>query len=411
MSPRQNTCTVDKPDAMQLTEKEIAFIEEHERTDTARLLLDASRYPEIDIPFVVEQLIVRRQIKDKLPVWYANKALVFPSKIAAEQCSSELTACYKQQLIHENDHVCDLTGGLGVDSYYYSLKARKVTYIERFERYAEAARENYRTLGAGNITVLNGNGEQLANGIDDADVFYLDPARRGEGNKRVFALSDCEPNLTTLSPVLLRKTPKVIAKISPMADIRHTLNLLPETTEVHVVSVRNECKELLFVMEGGKTEQPVQVVCVNFLSDGGMERFVFSPGEEQNAAPQFAGSVGKYLYEPNASLLKAGAFKVATTRFPVSKLHTNSHLYTSDILAEGFPGRVFLVDEVMPFSSALCKKLAKEQLCANITVRNFPLTVDALREKTKIRDGGTVYLFASTLSDGTKVLIRTGKLS
>lgn len=208
---------------MKLTEKQIAFVEEHSQADTARLLLDASRYPDMDIPLVVEQIIARRQIKDKLPAWYANKALVFPSKIAAEQCSSEATARYKQQLIDEGDHICDLTGGLGIDSYYYSLKAKKVTYIERFANYTEAARENFKTLGAGNITVINGDGEQLAKDINGVDVYYLDPARRGGGNKRVFALSDCEPDLTTLYPVLLKHAPKLIAKISPMADIMHTL--------------------------------------------------------------------------------------------------------------------------------------------------------------------------------------------
>lgn len=395
---------------MKLTEKLIAFIEEHSQTDTSRLLLNASRYPEIDIPFVVEQITARRQIKDKLPVWYTNKALVFPSKIAAEQCSSEQTARYKQQLVKEDDHVCDLTGGLGIDSYYYALKARKVTYIERFESYAEAACSNYEALHADNITVLNGNGEELSKEIKDVDVFYLDPARRGDGNKRVFALSDCEPDLTALYPALLERAPKVIAKISPMADIMHTLALLPGTTEVHVVSVRNECKELLFVIERGKEEPvPVHIVCVNFPANGELEEFTFSPEEERSTVSVFAQTVGKYLYEPNASLLKAGAFKVITTNYPVKKLHINSHLYTSDTLVPNFPGRTFNVEETFPFTSALCKRIVKNIPQANITVRNFPLTVEILRGKTKIKDGGETYLFATTLANGNKVLIKTGK--
>lgn len=395
---------------MKLTEEQIAFIEEHSQADAARLLLNASRYPDMDIPFVVEQIIARRQIKDKLPAWYANKALVFPSKIAAEQCSSEKTARYKQLLINESDHICDLTGGLGVDSYYYSLKAKKVTYIERFANYTECARGNFMTLGTENITVINGNGEELAKDINAVDVYYLDPARRGGGNKRVFALSDCEPDLTLLYPVLLEYAPMLIAKISPMADIMHTLSLLPETTEIHVVSVRNECKELLFKMERESQGHPLQIICVNFLPDGGIERFVFSPEEERSATPEFAETVGKYLYEPNASLLKAGAFKVLTAAYPVSKLHVNSHLYTSETLIEDFPGRAFQVEDIMPFSSALSKRIAKELPQANITVRNFPLTVEALRKKTKIKEGGDTYVFATMLADDTKVLIKATKI-
>lgn len=397
---------------MKLTDKLIAFIEEHRQTDLSRLLLNASHYPEIDMSFVVEQIAARRQVKDKLPGWYANKALVFPSKIAAEQCSSEQTAQYKQQLIHTTDHVCDLTGGLGIDSYYFSRKARKVTYIERFENYVEAARSNYEALGADHITVLNGYGEKLAKEIKDVDVFYLDPARRGESNKRVFALSDCEPDLVALYPELLIQAPKVIAKISPMADIAQTLKLLPETTEIHVVSVRNECKELLFVIEREKKEQPfVRILCINFPANADVERFEFTLEEERNATPPFVQSIDQYLYEPNASLLKAGAFKIITAKYPIKKIHVNSHLYTSDLLINDFPGRVFQVEEILPFSSTLCKQIAKELPKANITVRNFPLTVDALRKKTKIREGGEIYLFATTHANESRVLIKTKKVS
>lgn len=396
---------------MKLTEELIAFIEMHSQDDPTRLLLNASRYPEVNIPFVVEQITARRQIREKLPAWYANKALVFPSKLAAEQCSSEQTACYKQALVDADDHVCDLTGGLGIDSYFFSQKARKVTYIERFADYAEAARLNYGVLGVNNITVVNGYGEDCLDQVGKVDVFYLDPARRGEGNKRVFALSDCEPDLIRLYPRLLDLAPKVIAKISPMADIMHTWGLLPETAEVHVVSVRNECKELLFILKRGcAKDKPVQIVCVNLHANGKSDRFVFSPEEERTMAPVLSDVVGSYLYEPNASLLKAGAFKVLTTAYPVKKLHVNSHLYTSDSRVENFPGRIFEVEEVLPFSSALCKKIAKDLPQANITVRNFPLTVDALRKKTRIRDGGSVYLFATTTADNKQVLLKTHKL-
>lgn len=395
---------------MKLTEKLIEFIEEHALSDTNRLLLDAARFPDISVPFAVEQIASRRQIKDKLPSWYANKALIFPSKIAAEQCSSEQTAYYKQALINETDHLCDLTGGLGIDSYSFSRKAERVTYIERFSDYAEAARQNYEVLKANNITVLNGDGEQLIAEVRNVDVFYIDPARRGEGNKRVFALTDCEPDLVVLLPRLFEYAPKVIAKISPMADISQTLSLLPNTAEVHVLSVRNECKELLFVIDRGLNPNATsRITCTNLKSDGGSEQFIFTQEEEQLACPTFAKAVGCYLYEPNASILKAGAFKILTQRFPVKKLHTNSHLYTSDEFVPDFPGRSFKVEETLPFSSALCKSINKTIPQANIAVRNFPLPVDTLRKKTKIKDGGEIYLFATTLSGDNKVIVKTKK--
>lgn len=223
---------------MKLTEVTKHFIREHTGEDPVRLLLSASRYPEIDMPFAIEQIRVRKQIREKLPSWYQQEELVFPSKIAAEQCSSEATALYKQQLVEEGQHLCDLTGGLRIDSYYFSRKVRQVTYIERFPEYCEAARQNFTTLQAGNITVKNGDATACLNEIEDVDVFYVDPARRAEGNKRVFALQDCDPNLPELLPLLLQKAPKIIAKLSPMADIRMTLDLLPGTTAIHVLSVK-----------------------------------------------------------------------------------------------------------------------------------------------------------------------------
>ncbi len=366
--------------------------------------------PKERIPFVVDQLKSRRQIKDKLPSWYQNDRLVFPAKIAAEQCSSEQTALYKQRLVYPQAHVCDLTGGLGIDSYFFSRKVRQVTYIERFPAYCEAAIHNFKVLDVGNVTVLNGDSTELIDKIDGIDVFYIDPARRGEGNKRVFALQDCEPDLTKLVPVLFGHAPKVIAKLSPMADIHMTLDLLPDVTAIQVLSVKNECKELLFVLERGSKGGSPQICCVNFTSEEEPELFAFSLVEEREAVASIRGEVKRYLYEPNASILKAGAFKAVATRFGLNKLHVSSHLYTSDEVVPSFPGRSFVVDEVIPFTNKQCKTLSRQIPQANITVRNFPLSVDELRKRTKIVDGGTIYLFATTLENGDKVLIKTHKI-
>ena len=204
---------------MELTTSQIQFIKDHATDDLTRLLLSAAKYPGMDIPFLVDQIAVRRQIREKLPSWFENGQLVFPAKIAAEQCSSEQTAAYKQELIGESWTICDLTGGLGIDSYFLSRKAKHLTYIERFPVYCEAAKHNFSVLEANNITIINADAAQVVDTLPEVDAFYIDPARRGESNKRVFALQDCEPNLPGLLPALLKRSPRVIAKLSPMADI------------------------------------------------------------------------------------------------------------------------------------------------------------------------------------------------
>lgn len=389
----------------------MAFIQAHLSDDPDRLLLSASRYPEIDMPFVVAQITARRQIKEKLPTWYQQEQLLFPAKIAAEQCSSEQTALYKQQLVTEGDTLCDLTGGLGIDSYYFSRRVKQVYYIERFPSYCEVARANMATLGARNVVVLEGDSTQWLDQLPAIDVFYVDPARRGEGNKRMFALSDCEPDLTQLLPRLLAKAPRVIAKLSPMADLRQTLALLPTTQAIHILSVKNECKELLFVIGREPRESAVPIHCVHLTKQAASdEYFVCSLEAEQQAASHLATTLRRYLYEPNASVLKAGAFKQVACQFPVEKLQVSSHLYTSDHYLDRFPGRRFEVDEVIPFHSKSCKQLAGQSLQANVTTRNFPLTVEALRKKCRIREGGDIYLFATTGPKEEKLLIRTHKV-
>ena len=389
----------------------MAFIQAHLSDDPDPLLLSASRYPEIDMPFVVAQITARRQIKEKLPTWYQQEQLLFPAKIAAEQCSSEQTALYKQQLVTEEDTLCDLTGGLGIDSYYFSRRVKQVYYIERFPSYCEVARANMATLGARNVAVLEGDSTQWLDQLPAIDVFYVDPARRGEGNKRMFALSDCEPDLTQLLPRLLAKAPRVIAKLSPMADLRQTLALLPTTQAIHILSVKNECKELLFVIGREPRESAVPIHCVHLTKQAASDEcFVCSLEAEQQAASHLATTLRRYLYEPNASVLKAGAFKQVACQFPVEKLQVSSHLYTSDHYLDRFPGRRFEVDEVIPFHSKSCKQLAGQSLQANVTTRNFPLTVEALRKKCRIREGGDIYFFATTGPKEEKLLIRTHKV-
>lgn len=390
-----------------MTPELIEFIRRHEGEDTDGLLLAARRYPGVDVCFAVEQIIARKVVRDKLPEWHARREIAYPSRLAAEQCSSETTARYKQRLV-AGETLCDLTGGLGVDSYYLSRVVRRVVYVERSPEYVETAARNFEALGAGNIECVAGDAYDVAEGIA-ADTFYLDPARRTGDNRRVFALEDCEPDVSRLKPLLLGRCRRVIVKISPMADLSETLRLLPETREIHVLAVRNECKELLFVLEEGFNRAPVPVHAVNFASRG-TQSFRFTLEEEREAEAPLAPEVGAYLYEPNAAILKSGAFKTPALRYGLAKLERHSHLYTSSRFLPDFPGRVFAVERTLDFSGKRLKVLAQSLPQANITVRNFPLTVAGIRAKSGIRDGGDAYLFATTLHPRRLVLVVSRKI-
>lgn len=384
------------------------FIQAHLDDDTDKLLLSASRYPDIDMLFAVNQIVSRRQVKEKLPNWYNNNELVFPAKITTEQCSSEITALYKQQLIR-GSHLCDLTGGLGIDSYYFSKITSQVTYIERFASYCEAAEHNFDTLGAHNIRVIKGDSTALAHTLDEVSTFYIDPARRSDTNKRVFALQECEPDIVQLKNNLLSHSRRLIVKISPMADIPETLRLLPETKEVHIVSVKNECKELLFVLEQPDRQEEPEITCINYTSASQPDKFSFRLSEEKNAIPETAGKIKGYLYEPNSSILKGGAFKLISRQLGVEKIHQHSHLYTSEEQVDNFPGRSFKVDKTFAFSGKLLKQLGTLFPQANITTRNFNLSVAEFRKRSGIREGGNIYLFATTAEGNQHLIIACRK--
>ena len=406
---------------MKMTEKLQQFVHDHEADDLVELLLCASRYEDVDVKTAVVQIKARGRIKDKLPKWYNDRRLFFPSTLAAEQCSSEVTALYKQRFVRSGDIICDLTGGLGVDTYYFSKKAGSVIYVEKDEGYCNAAQYNMDILGSSNVCIINGDAVELVTNddirISGVGVFYVDPARRGTGNKRMFALNDCEPDMDRIWPVLLEKKCKIIVKLSPMLDLTQVLTQLPGINELHIVSVKNECKELLAVAAGltptlpqGEVRNQVDIICVNYSSGGDEQIFRFNMQGEYAAELCLAEEVGKYLYEPNTSILKAGAYKSVALYYNVKKLNVSSHLYTSDNVVTTFPGRIFEVREVIPFSNRTCKLLMLEIPQANITTRNFPLSVVELRKRMHISEGGDIYLFATTLKAEKKVFIRCGKI-
>lgn len=247
--------------------------------------------------------------------------------------------------------------------------------------------------------------------MSPVDCIFLDPARRNEHGGKTVAISDCEPNVAKLEGLLLSKANRIMIKLSPMLDLSQALKELPHTQEVHIISVNNECKELLLLL-GQTAPEEIPVHCVNLSTKGEQEKqlFVFTREQEQHSECSYTDTLGNYLYEPNASLLKAGAFRSIAAAYSAKKLHPNSHLYTSDTQIEGFPGRTFRIIN----RCSLNKKEIKENLSdlkkANITVRNFPATVAELRKRIKLAEGGDTYLFASTLNDGQKILIRCGKV-
>lgn len=392
---------------MPLSSEILHFVREHLDDDPNKLQFQKKNYPDNRVAIAVEQIRARERIRTKLPSWYANTAVFYPSELATEQCSSELTANYKARLV-TGDTLCDLTGGMGVDSYFFSRAASCVTYVEQNPLYCEAARYNFQILGTENIEVINGDATQVA-GTLTAESYYIDPSRRTRDNRRIFALADYEPNVLEIKEQLLAQGKRLIVKMSPMEDITAVASLLPETTDIHVLSVKNECKELLFVLEATPANKAITVHTVNFAADGTEQYFAFTPEEEKEAPRRLTDTVGKYLYEPNSSILKSGAFKLPATRYNLSKLHQHSHLYTGDTLVCDFPGRIFQVRQVFDFSSKWLKQIAKTLPKANITTRNFKISADEIRSRGKIKDGGNTYLFATTLNDGKAVIIQGEK--
>ncbi len=384
-----------------------SFISEHRNDDIARLRLKHWNNPNFSPSLAITQIEVRNKIKHKLPTWYRHERIVFPSAISGEQCSSEATAQYKQSLVR-GDTLCDLTGGLGIDCYFMAQRVAHATYVEQNEFYCSVARHNFKLLDCYNIKVVNSDcNDFLSRANSHFDTIYIDPARRSTTKQRIYAVKDCEPNVLALLPLLLSKSKRLIIKLSPMVDISAIRQELRVGCTIHIVSFRNECKEILISIDTDKTElhgQPVECALID--NNNCIKTYLFdSVVEAQLPYRIHSGILAGYLYEPDAALLKAGAFKSIADCYGIDKVHKSSHLYTSSILIGNFPGRCFNILEVIPFSSSVCKSFSKIYPFCNITTRNFPLTAATLRQKLKVKDGGDTYLFATTASNDQRILI------
>ncbi len=389
---------------MKYTKSLQEFITEFAEADVTQLRLKKIE-AEFDVAWAILQIEARKKIRTKLPLWASNPIIEFPSTLSTEQCSSELTARYKQSLILSGD-LADLTGGLGVDSFYFSQRATQVTYVERFPEYCRVAEQNFKNLQASNIDVVCDVCEQfLSRNTHVFQTIYLDPARRGTENKRLFSLADCEPNVVKLFPRLMQCCNRLVIKVSPMVDISAAVALLPQISEVHVVSVKNECKEVLLIVDRSNNT-PLTVHCVNIENHEQTSIYSFEPAQERSLPySTYCEKPGRYLYESNSSILKAGAYKSVAKSYGVDKLHINSHLYTSDSYLFDFPGRKFEIVETIPFNGREIKEVGQRYAKINLSTRNFPLTANELQKKLKVKDGGDFYLFATTLSGNYKVLI------
>ena len=392
---------------MQLSSETLRFIEENARADVRSLALQAKKYPQVDMAMAVVQIAGRQIAEAKVPSWYRTEGLLYPKHLSMEQCSSEATAIYKAGLV-EGDTFADLTGGFGIDCSFLSRKFKQADYVERQAELCELARHNFPLLGL-NIGVHNEDGVEYLKQMHPVDVLFLDPARRdGHGGKTV-AISDCEPDVSALEDLLVEKARTVMVKLSPMLDLSLALKALKYVREVHIVSVNNECKELLLMLEKTKDSSEIVIHCEQITGMGEHQHYAFTQEQERTSDCPLATEVGAYLYEPNASILKAGAYRSLTQAYPVKKLHASSHLYTSPYYIEDFPGRRFLVEAVNGFGKKELKALLQGLEKANLTIRNFPSSVADLRKRLKLKEGGDCYLFATTLSDESKVLIKCRK--
>jgi hypothetical protein len=396
-----------------LTPETEAFIAAHAEDDVRTLALQAARYPQIDMPAAITQIAGMQIAARKLPAWRAVTGLRYPRHLSMEQCSSEDTARYKSTLVSGHS-LTDLTGGFGVDFAYMARSFHEAHYVERQEELCQLARHNFPLLSLPQAQVHHADGVEYLRDMTPVDVLFLDPARRDDHGGKTVLIADCQPDVSALESLLLSKARRVLVKLSPMLDLTLALRTLHSVTQAHVVAAGSECKELLLMMEGEATAQSIQpeaapITCVHFPAVGPATQFRFTLQEEQATPCRYAEAVGAWLYEPNPALLKAGAFKVITARYPVQKLHLHSHLYTSEQEVTDFPGRRFHVEAVSGFNKKDLKAFTADLQKANLTVRNFPLSVPELRKRLKWKEGGEDYIFATTLADERKVLIRGKK--
>ena len=365
------------------------FISDNITTDISKILFKGTSFPNISTQEIVSQIEAKKRSKSKLPTWFSAASIYYPNKLNIEQTSSEITANYKSELLRGNS-IIDLTGGFGVDCYYFSKRFKNITHCEINQELSEIVRYNYQQLKTTNIKTVATDGiSYLQNSSVKYDWIYIDPSRRNDVKGKVFLLADCLPNVPVNLSTLFMYSNNILIKVSPILDITSAISELQFVKEIHVVAVNNEVKELLFILKKG-FDEAVKIKTINIQkSINHLFDFNFGASEVIDfSLPK------KYLFEPNAAILKSGGFTQVANQLNIYKLHQHSHLYTSDKLID-FPGRKFEIKHHISFDKKQLKKLVPSKK-ANITTRNFPQTVAQIRKKTGIKDGGNQYLFFTT---------------
>lgn len=365
------------------------FITENLKTDITKLILKGSPFSDVSIQELANQIVAKQKAEHKLASWFRTQQIYYPSKINIEQTSSEHTANYKSNLV-KGASIIDITGGFGIDCFYFSKRFEAVTHCEINAELSTIVAHNFKQLKINNITTFSGDAfDFLRSTKEKFDCIYIDPSRRDAVKGKVFLLQDCIPNVPENIDFLFSKTNQILIKTSPILDITSAINELKFVKEVHVIAIHNEVKELLFLLDKEHSKS-IEIKTVNI---GKEETKTFHFTYKEDLYSDYSEPLS-YLYEPNSAILKSGGFHQITNQLNVSKLQQHSHLYTADILLD-FPGRTFKIEQVLSYDKKKLKKLLPENK-ANITIRNFPKTVAQIRKETKIKEGGTIFIFFTT---------------
>ncbi|MFV8393283.1 THUMP-like domain-containing protein [Flavobacterium sp. LB2P6] len=382
-----------------------AFINTSIGKSISKLALQKNPFQEADWISVLNQIEAKTKAKDKLPNWFSTENIIYPSKISIEQTSSEKTAAYKSSIV-SGESLIDLTGGFGVDDYYFAKKIKNVAHCEINPELSNLVKHNFEQLNVSNITCYAGDSLATLSTLNlKWNWIYIDPSRRNDIKGKVFMLKDCLPNVPENIDFYFTHSNAVLIKTAPILDISAGLSELKHVKTIHIVALENEVKELLWELHKGYSG-PISIKTGNILKDK-TETFDFILNED-SSLPNFS-LPQKYLYEPNSAIMKSGGFDEVSSFYNLNKLHKHSHLYTSTALIS-FPGRVFEIQNTFPYNKTEMKNyLEKSQ--ANITTRNFPDSVETIRKKWKIKDGGNVYCFFTTDENNHKIVLICTKIS
>ena len=379
------------------------FITQNLNTDSSKLALKKNPFPAINYSIIINQIVAKKKAKDKLSTWFSSENIIYPEKISIEQTSSENTAKYKASLV-SGEKLIDCTGGFGIDDYYFSKQFKSVIHCEINADLSQIVKHNFEILEATNTECYQGDSTEILKQLNQTfDCIYVDPSRRNDAKGKVFMLADCLPNVVDLQDFYFQFTNTILIKTAPILDLQAGLLELKNVAQIHIVAVDNEVKELLWKIEKNHNHSP-EIIAVN------IEKSTTSITKIESSKSYSArySLPKKYLYEPNAALMKSGGFEAVSELFTVSKLHQHSHLYTTEEIT-AFPGRKFQIDAMIPFQK---KEIAHyiQGKKMNVSTRNFPIKPEEIKKKYKIQDGGTIFAFFTTNLNNEKIILLCTKL-